>query len=138
MNHSSKNFNKKNNIWSDTLIENSLCDDICKVSSFQSDKNVIKVSNRDIESYEYSVEEATKPNKKNHLFINLDLVENKKEIVNKEKESVKSRIGPLVTFDENKPRHHIKVSELDNDDLVSKEIIKHLKESNTEIICILK
>ncbi len=74
-NNSNALFKKKNTIWSDALIENNLCDDIGKFSSLNNDdenNKLIKVKNRDVESYTYSVDQ-TKESKtitnRNHLFL---------------------------------------------------------------------
>lgn len=146
------NFNKskKNNIWSNALVEESLCQDIGKFTSIQNNENVIKVSNRDVESYEYTVDEIKdekadkNPSKRNHLSIDTNLV----NFVKKEKTSplkqvkeeptdsfeIKKRLGALVTYDESKSRAHIPVTEIDNEDLVTKEIAKYLQENNFELI----
>lgn len=151
---------KKNNIWSDTLIEESLCNDIGLFSSIKNDENVIKVSDRDVESYQYSNEEMTKNSneaattatvaKKNHLAIDSNLVnfvskepsllksgQNKKETLsgnNNEKSELKNRLGGLVTFDENKSRAHININEFDSEDIVASKIAKYLKENNMELM----
>ena len=142
---------KKNNIWSNALVEDSLCQDIGKFSSIQNDENLIKVSNRDVESYEYSIDEptnneTTNTSKRNHLAIDTNLVnfvktEKKspvKSITVKEEPTdrieIKKRLGALVTFDESKSRAHISVTEIDSEDLVAKEIAKYLQENNFELI----
>lgn len=150
------NHKKKNNVWSDTLMEESLCSNINSISSFcgNNDENVIKVANRDIESYEYPADQCTesktdkeiKPTtKRNHLDIDPSLVnfiknekatEAKTTIVTTDTATkpVKSRLGDLVAFDENKSRSHIPISEIDSEDLVAKEIAKYLKEDNIDLI----
>ena len=50
------------------------------------------------------------------------------------REPVKCRFGFALIFDENKKKPHILVTEIDGNDLVAKEIIKHLKETNNLII----
>lgn len=152
------NYKKKNNVWSDTLMEESLCSNINSISSFcgnsDGNKNVIKVANRDVESYEYPADQCTvnkadietKPKtKRNHLDIDPSLVnfiKNEKATEAKTTtvatdtatKPVKSRLGDLVAFDENKSRSHIPVSEIDSEDLVAKEIAKYLKEDNIDLI----
>ena len=147
-----KNFKKKNNVWSDTLIEESLCSDINGLSSLcANNENVIKVNNRDVESYEYPAEfvakEAnttkvqTSAAKRNHLEIDPSLVNfiKAEKVAAKvaaavETQPVKARLGELVAFDENKSRSHILVSEIDSEELVAKEIAKYLKEDNFDLI----
>lgn len=144
---------KPNNIWSNTLIESNLCDDICsKFASFDNrvkstnpdiPKDVIK-QNRDIESYDFTTDINNKTtsininSKKNHLS-SIDhnkanqTIETNSNIKTKN-EPLAERIGPMVQFDENKSREHIIANELDSDDLVTKEIVKHLNEPKSEMI----
>lgn len=49
--------------------------------------------------------------------------------------NLKDRIGSRVTFDENKSRPHIKVTELDTEESVAREIAKHLNEPKHQVIC---
>ncbi len=117
----------KNTCWSDALIEANLCEDIGKFSSI-GDSNDTKPFDRDVESYDYSAVLRENPDKKNHLAVEKPLP----SVV--PREPVKCRLGPAVTFDENKKRPHILVTEIDSEDLVAKEIVKHLKEPNDLII----
>lgn len=133
---------RKNNIWSDTLLEENLCSDIGKFSSILcDDENAIKVENRDVESYQYTIDDVKKSSsvkdKRNHLTIDSSLVNFTKNIESKAKPDipVKNRLGSLVSYDENKSRVHIAVSEIDNEATVAKVIAKHLREDKTELIC---
>jgi len=133
---------KKNNIWSDTLIETNLCDDVCsKFSSFDDpepeklDNFVIK-QDRCIESYDFTKRPVkTSPgsqSKKNHLSL-IDCNQAKQSNFVKNN-NINERIGPLVQFDENKSRAHIIANEFDSNELVTKEIVKHLNEPKSELI----
>ena len=144
-------MNRKNNIWSDSLIEESLCSDIGKFSSIGNHAHLIQVSNRDVESYEYSVDNDAnsstsnsnytnqKLQKKNHLAI--DNTSNDPEIVKiknnelDEKHIVGRKLGSLVTFDESKKRDRIHASEIDTEDAVAKEIARYCQEDKMELIC---
>ena len=122
----SVNGKPKNTCWSDALLEANLCEDIVKFSSIGSNDD--KPASRDVESYDYSAVLRDNPDKKNHLAVD------KPSPPAVAREPVKCRLGPAVTFDENKKRPHILVTEIDSEDLVAKEIVKHLKEPNDLII----
>ena len=130
----------KNTIWSDSLLEDSLCSGIGQFSSITNTAELIHVSGRDVESYQYSVNQTTKDTKsKNHLT-GPDLAPksiNEEEGARKEasKEEVKKRLGALVAFDENKSRSRIHVTEIDTEDNVAREIAKYLREEKIELIC---
>jgi hypothetical protein len=75
---------------------------------------------------------------KNHLFATSGLVKppqpaQKTESI-ENKGSLKDRLGSRVSYDETKSRSHIKATDLDSDDLVAKEITKHLREPKDDII----
>ena len=141
---------KKNNIWSNTLIETDLCEDVCsKFLSFDSDPiktdlNSIVKQDRNIEAYDFIklMNPKISPDKlsnKNHLS-SIDYNKAKqavqanltKPLINKR--NLSERIGPLVQYNENKSREHILANEFDSDELVTKEIAKHLNEPKLELI----
>ena len=131
---------KKNNIWSDTLIETNLCDDVCsKFSSFDAEpeeklSSLVVKQDRCIESYDFTKKPVktslgSQDKNKNHLS-SINCNQAKQSSLS----SINERIGPLVQFDENKSRSHIIANELDSNELVTKEIVKHLNEPKSELI----
>lgn len=125
----------KNTIWSDSLLEDSLCSGISQFSSISNTDELIHVSGRDIESYQYSASQTTQKNAKikNHLRSPAarEGMDAKKEIP---REDVKKRLGALVAFDENKSRSRIHVTEIDTEENVAKEIARYLNEEKIELI----
>lgn len=122
----------KNNIWRNALQEQTLCEDMEKFNSLanEDDEKVIKVE-RGVESFKYSLDQfEAKENqqKKNHLAC-----DDKKEEA-RERDDAKERIGESVYFDPLKSRSHILASESDSETSVVKEILKQLKETNSDII----
>lgn len=131
---------KKNPIWSNTLIESNLCDDICAKFSTIEEKKTDSKQDRSIESYNYT-EKPTKTSSlttnKNHLSsIDYNRANQaiKADLIKPVNKSLSERIGPLVQFDENKSRAHILANEFDTEELVTKEIVKHLKEPKSDLI----
>ncbi len=133
--------NNKNTIWSDSLLEDSLCSGIGQFSSITNTDDLIHVSGRDVESYHYSTNQSIKDTKSRNHLTGIDLVSKstKEEKVGtgKEtpKEDVKKRLGALVAFDENKSRSRIHVTEIDSEENITKEIARYLKEEKIELIC---
>ena len=153
---SNPRIKKSLRVWSDTLNEEILCENM-------NDSNMLqeKKSNRErgVESYEYENEaydsinnnkyKEDSPNtrsgnertsnksifgNKNHLIIAQHLgIKAGTQIITKP-ENLKDRIGSKIVFDESKPRYHIKASELDSDDAVGKEITRQLREPKDDII----
>jgi len=74
------------------------------------------------------------PNRVPSNNLNLDECVNNQMVIKKEVKEIKERLGPVIFFDESKRRDHIHVSELDSDEMVVKEIAKHLREPKVEII----
>ncbi len=127
----------KNTIWSDSLLEDSLCSGIGQFSSIHNTDDLIHVSGRDVESYQYSASQTTKDTKsRNHLtgpgLASKLQTTNEEEIP--KKEEVKKRLGALVAFDENKSRSRIHVTEIDTEENVAREIARYLQEEKIELI----
>ena len=109
-----KTSNQK--IWSDVINEENLCEGLSAISAAQ------QRNSRDIESYEYK---GVKPKESSN--IPNPKVENKKQ-------DVKSRIGPKSSFNSNKTRAHINVSELDSEEAVTRAIVRSLNEPKSHVI----
>lgn len=132
---------KKNTIWSDALLEETLCSGLGQSGTIRDTSHLIKVSDRDVESYEYpsNYDKVTEVVKGNHLSA---VVVESGEIVESERvEEMKKRLGAvgfdetkLVEFDETKCRAHIPVTELDAEDMVAREIARYLKEENADLM----
>ncbi|RNA17674.1 Phosphorylated adapter RNA export [Brachionus plicatilis] len=119
---------KKFNLWTDTLNEENLCETIGTID-FSEDQ---PKKERGVESYKFEnkVQEKVIPRPKNQR--------RKKKIVRQETTcsslDIGERLGPLISFDESKPRSHIRVSEIDTDDSVAKEISRILQEPKDDVI----
>jgi hypothetical protein len=153
------NFNlkkeKKFNVWSSFLQEENLCDNLNKIEiELNLDENNNTSQERGVESYPYKKlseisqkEFANKSSRKNTPLKHIEHIKNHltssndnlaiiKTKLNECKElPVKDRLGPMVCYDEHKSRAHIKASEFDTDEVVTKEIAKHLREPNVDLIC---
>lgn len=122
---------KKFHLWTDTLNEENLCETIEKIDF--SDQQPKK--ERGVESYKFESKIQEK------VFTRS---KQKRQRKKKNKDSLKSktlsnldiceRVGPLVSFDETKSRSHIRVSEIDTDDAVAKEITRFLHEPKNDVI----
>lgn len=107
-----KTSNQK--IWSDVINEENLCEGLSAISAAQ------QRNSRDIESYEYK---GVKPKESNTTPT---------KVANKQ--DVKSRIGPKSSFNSNKTRAHINVSELDSEEAVTRAIVRSLNEPKSHVI----
>lgn len=127
---------KRNTVWKNALQEQNLCEEINKFGSFDSSEKANLVSiDRGVESYKYSVENSVpgdgKTVTKNHLAAAAAC--KAKDTVER-KPNLEERLGEAVSFDPNKSRAHVHVTELDTEQAVAKEIAKQLCENNLEII----
>lgn len=122
---------KKFQLWTDTLNEENLCETIGTIDF--SDQQPKK--ERGVESYKFESQvqekEFTRSKQKRHRKR-----KNKNSLKSETSSSleISERLGPLVSFDETKPRPHIKVSEIDTDDAVAKEIARVLHEPKNDVI----
>lgn len=151
---------RRNNVWSNVLCEQVLCDDIVKftVNLDESGKNEI---DRGVESYEISLVDQTQiennlepvDKKESRQSQNL---ENKNQLTDKKKRRPKknkkkksldksliqnaieltktAQSETSITYDLNKNRDHIQANEFDTDDIVIKEIVKQLNEQKSDLI----
>ena len=112
--------------------------------SVKPDLNLIVKQDRSIEAYDFTklmnpkISPEKNPNK-NHLSSTgynkaKQAVQANLIIPVNNKPKLSERIGPLVQYNENKSREHILANEFDSDELVTKEIAKHLKEPKLELI----
>lgn len=53
---------------------------------------------------------------------------------NKEGQNLRERLGPKVFYNQNKPRNHIDVSEIDSEEAVIEAITKNLQEPKKHVI----
>jgi hypothetical protein len=150
----SKKLAKKSlKVWSDTLNEENLCENLFGTNLLQEKK---LNNQRGVESYDFESDThdqakqriSNRPSgcdlkniPKNHLFAAQSLgkasTTTQSETLKQPEDnrgSIKDRLGSKVTFSEVKPRSHIKATDLDSDDLVAKEITKHLREPKDDII----
>ena len=149
---------KKNlNIWSDVLKEENLCETLNKIDFVKNSEEDTSLNKRGIESYDYvnenlndyfepktsgcTFKNKNRLNKKNKHFKNKPCSIPDQSILNGEvfnnlavNKEIKDRLGPVIFYDETKPRDHIAASEFDSDEKVAKEIAKHLKEPKIELI----
>lgn len=135
---------KKNPIWSDVLIEANLCESVnAKFATLDEPKQDPNMKlDRSIESYAYTQKpvKTTPPvsaSHKNHLSsidYNRAKLAVEANLVKPASKPLDERIGPLVQFDETKSRDHILANELDSEELVTKEIVKHLNEPKSDLI----
>jgi len=154
------NFNlkkeKKFNVWSSFLQEENLCENLNKIEiELNLDENNPQSTSqeRGVESYAYKKlselsqkESVNKSNCKNAPLKHIEHIKNHltpsndKLFIVKTKPNetkllpVKERLGPVVSYDELKSRAHIKASEFDTDETVTREIAKHLREPNVDLI----
>jgi hypothetical protein len=151
----SHNLKKSLKVWSDTLNEEILVDSFASPNLLSEKK---PNRERDVESYEFKSEnyddnkqrirgpsksDKNLPNK-NHLSSNNQSNKNRRLSSQKAKTflsenrnedlHIRDRLGSKVSYDESKSRAHIKASDLDLDDVVAKEITKHLREPKDDII----
>ena len=152
MESNKKLLNKqKYKIWSNCLLEESLCDDIFKKGSLSTkceDRNVIQVTNRDVENYQYKIDEdecdqnVSKPRivSKNHLAFEENHSNFNATCITKSSrpkivdDTFLNRIRPMTAFDESVSRDHIKANEFDSEEVVAREIARLLKEPKIELI----
>lgn len=134
---------KRNAVWKNALQEQNLCEEIKKFGAFNSsDKTNLVSIERGVESYEYALENSVPPGSadkttattaaKNHLSVTVK-AEDAAAAVDRKPE-LEERLGEAVSFDANKSRSHVHVTELDTEQAVAKEIAKQLCENNLEII----
>jgi hypothetical protein len=151
------NFNlkkeKKFNVWSSFLQEENLCENLNKIEielNLDEGNSQSTSQERGVESYAYKKlseisqkEWTNKSSCKNAPLRHLEQIKNhltssnEKLFLIKTKPNdttIKERLGPVVSYDELKSRAHIKASEFDTDEVVTKEIAKHLREPNVELI----
>jgi hypothetical protein len=127
MNINNANKNKLK-IWSNVLVEQTLCENIDSFGLTQITDQV-NDKQRGVETYVYNKEPNSTNNKTNHQN---DADQPKHRL--QEQREIKDRLGPLIKFDENKSRTHIRVTELDTDELVIREIARCLEEPNIDVI----
>lgn len=117
---------KKFNLWTDTLNEENLCETIGTIDFSEEEPR----KERGVESYKFE-SKARENTLTRSKFKRLRKKKNKKSPTSQE---IGERLGPLVSFDESKPRSHIRVSEIDTDDAVVKEIARVLDEPKDDVI----
>ncbi|CAF0707141.1 unnamed protein product [Brachionus calyciflorus] len=124
---------KKFNLWSDTLNEESLCDTIQTFDLAEEKPN----KERGVESYKYenkNLSDLDLKKKRSKFKRNKSIEYSKRSKSADRHEDLKERIGPKITFDENRSRTHIRVTELDSDEAVTKEIVRVLREPKDDVI----
>ena len=150
---------KKNRVWSNVLQEQTLCETISKISSLETGDNNVK---REVESYGIHKQENTsehvsnnkKKSKKKKRLENknknsyslknnlkklnttiLNQIKNDYDNKNSQNLIVHDSTSKLeIKFDESKNRDYIKSNEFDSDEIVCKEIVKHLDEKKSDLI----
>lgn len=151
---------KKLNIWSDIIREEVLCEDLNKIELVKKEDNS---NQRGVEAYYYKNENLDFKPKNHKNKIGKIKFKHNKNSKHKSKKSISKKsidtnlvrfrensngsvnsnhLKPQtydnakiqVSFDENVARSHIHVSELDSEEMVAKEIAKHLREPKLEVI----
>lgn len=129
---STKKLKSSLRVWSDALNEENLCESLTGLSN--TEKKLNEEKQRGVESYNFKDAKIRQSVVASNPFgSTLNETNKSNEEPAQPKAPVKDRIGAKVFYDESKPRLNV-ISELDSEELVTKQIAKLLKEPNDDII----